>query len=131
MRFLSVVFLSFFLASTGCATSETADAEKPITKELRKITVKSNNFTAQSLTATEKYVIGVGAIYSEVCAQFQGSGVDQNVLVTLKRVFGGDLYFQKGYAAYNGFEGWDKVIGVTECGATKESLTTIYRRLSS
>lgn len=127
------IWVTFLLALTltACTATETPDTENKLTTELRKLTTADSNIALESLTGTDKYIIGYAAIYSEIYAQFQGSGADQKALASLKQMFSSDPYFQSGYARHKGFEGWDNVIGLTECLTTKDSLTFISQRLAS
>lgn len=76
------------------------------------------------------YNLGSFVSYSEVCAQFQGNGADNKLILALKQKFKNDPGFARGYDRFDDYTGSDTIIGLTECDRVKEALEKYYASIS-
>ncbi len=72
-----------------------------------------------TVKADNPYSLGYYVKYSELCANFSGSGADNRSMAMLKRKFKNDTQFAKGYAVNQGLEGSDVVTGLDDCKLAK------------
>ncbi|MFC4270689.1 hypothetical protein GQF03_03065 [Sneathiella chungangensis] len=84
--------------------------------------------TEQSNADPEKLLYNLGSFvsYSEVCTEFRGSGADNKIILAFTQKFAGDPEFDRGYARFSNYTGWDIVSGLTECDRVREALEEYY-----
>ncbi len=95
--------------------------------------VKSKDATAEKTDADPaqfSYNLGSFVGYSEVCAQFQGNGAGNKLILALKQKFKNDPGFARGYDRFDDYTGSDTIIGLTECDRVKEALEKYYAAIS-
>ncbi len=98
MRFL-ILGTAILMAACNTTSDRTVDVSK----------VDTNN----------PYLVGYYVKYSEICAQFDGSGADNQKIAYLKRKYESNERYIKGYAVNANMEGHDAIIGLDNCGLAK------------
>ena len=73
-----------------------------------------------------EYRIGRVIGYSEVCAEFRGSGANPQMIQTIKQLFGANPDFKRGYGEFDNFTGFDFVTGLTECDRVRADVEKVY-----
>ncbi|MFT6559300.1 hypothetical protein [Sneathiella sp.] len=94
-----IVFFTVFIAACNTTNNTTVDLS--------------------NVDTTNPYLVGFYVKYSEICAQFRGSGANNLSIHALKQQYQQNARFKKGYAVNNGTEGFDAVTNLDHCDLAK------------
>ena len=100
-RFMRFIFLGIAVLLSACTTTE------------------NQNIDLSKIDTTNPYVVGYYVKYSEICAQFRGSGADNLAIRNLKQTYQTNRQFKKGYDVNRGTEGFDAVTNLPDCDLAK------------
>lgn len=82
-------------------------------------TTENKEVNLSEVDTTNPYVVGYYVKYSEICAQFRGSGAGALNIRDLKQKYKRNDSFVKGYAINDGLEGFDAVTNLPDCDLAK------------
>ena len=82
-------------------------------------TTTRNTADISKVNTSNPYIIGYYVKYSEICAQFRGSGAGNLHIRSLRQKYKRDARFAEGYAINDGLEVFDSITNLPDCDLAK------------
>ncbi len=97
--------------------------------EARQKSKTINKSSKDSSEDSREKAIGKIVAYSELCAQYLGSGASNKQILGLKNYYSSNEEFSKGYEEYADNTGWGYVTGLTQCEEVKTAIEKVHKSL--